>query len=269
MTLDERKIKMSQSMAKNVRIDALVLAMLGTLLLALAIVFALPRPASAAETLVADKTVTVRESDFDVDTGVDVRTGDRLVVSASGQIWAGDRWFGNNGPQGFDWIDCANKFPLPCSHPYSLLGKLNGNYFYIGSGIDRVHNGGDSRLSLRINDDVPANGNGSFEARVQVYRQDAPPVIVDPRPAPGAKIKDRTPTIRVLVRDDITELTKSDISLSLDGRSVTTFSYDQATDRLTYTPTSKLSFGRHAVEIKATDQANQSTNKVWGFRIVR
>ena len=50
---------------------------------------------------------------------------------------------------------------------------------------------------------------------------------------------------------------------------MTTFSYDQATDRLTFTPTSRLSFGRHTAEIKATDQANQSTSKVWGFRIVR
>jgi hypothetical protein len=54
------------------------------------------------------------------------------------------------------------------------------------------------------------------------------------RPAPGAQVKDRTPTISALVRDDITELAKSNLSLSIDGRSVTKFAYSQATDRLTF-----------------------------------
>ena len=159
----------------NAKTGPVALAMLGAMLLALAMVLTLSRSASAAETLVVDKTVTVHESDFDVDTGVDVRTGDRLVVSASGQIWAGVAFTGNNGPQGWNNFDCAPKFPLPCSHPYSLLGKLNGNYFYIGSGIDQVNNAGTSRLSLRINDDLPGNGNGSFTAHIQVFRNVTPP----------------------------------------------------------------------------------------------
>src|SRR5215207_323394 len=157
-----------------------------------------PDRGGATETLVVDKTVTVNESDFDVDSSVDVRTGDRLVVSASGQIWAGVAFTGNNGPQGWNNIDCDPKFPLPCSHPFSLLGKLNGSYFYIGSGIDKVHTGGDSRLFLRINDDAPGNGNGSFTAHIQVFRPDAAPVISGVRPAPGAQVKDRTPTISAL-----------------------------------------------------------------------
>src|SRR5215218_1722812 len=127
-------------LVKNAKTSPVVLAIIGALLLALVVVLALSRPAGATETLVVDKTVTVNESDFDVDTGVDVRTGDRLVVSASGQIWAGVFGTGNNGPQGWNNIDCDPKFPLPCSHPYALLGKLNGSYFYIGSGIDRIHN---------------------------------------------------------------------------------------------------------------------------------
>jgi FAD binding domain len=130
-----------------------------------------PDTGGALETLVVDKTVTVNESDFDVDTGVDMRTGDRLVVHAFGLIWAGVALTGNNGPQGWNNEDCDPKFPLPCSHPYSLLGKLNGSYFYIGSEINRVHTGGDSRLFLRINDDTPANGNGSFTAHIQVFRR--------------------------------------------------------------------------------------------------
>jgi hypothetical protein len=256
-------------LVKNAKTSPMVLAIMGALLFTLAVMLVPSRPAGAAETLVVDKTVTVRESDFDVDSGVDVRTGDRLVVSASGQIKSGVFGTGFNGPQGWDNIDCANKFPLPCSHPFSLLGKLNGSYFYIGSGIDKVHTGGDSRLFLRINDDAPANGEGSFTAHIQVFRPDAPPVISGLRPAPSAQVKDRTPPISAVVRDDITELAKANLSLSLDGRRVTTFAYNQATDRLTFTPTRNLSYGRHTVEVKATDGAGQTTNKIWSFKVVR
>lgn len=77
------------------------------------------------------------------------------------------------------------------------------------------------------------------------------------------------PSISTLVRDDITELTKANLSLSFDGRRVTKFAYSQATDRLSFTPTSNLSYGRHTVEVTATDGANQSTNKIWSFKVVR
>jgi hypothetical protein len=166
---------MEEKMAKKMTLTVAWLAAVGVTLLALMVVLAQPRAVSATETLVADKTLKVPESAFDVNTGVDVRRGDRIVVSASGQIWSGVALTGKNGPQGWDNKDCANKFPLPCSYPYALLGKLNGSYFYIGSGIDRIHNSGDSRLYLRINDDAPGNGSGEFTAHVQVFRSDTPP----------------------------------------------------------------------------------------------
>src|SRR3712207_3163912 len=80
---------MEEKMVKKMRLTVALLAAMGAMLLALMVVLAQPRAVSAAETLVADKIVRVPESAFDVDTGVDVRRGDRLVVSASGQIWAG------------------------------------------------------------------------------------------------------------------------------------------------------------------------------------
>lgn len=86
-----------------------------------------------------------------------------MEIGASGQTWAGVWFTGRNGPRGWDWADCNNKFPLPCVHPYSLLGKPNGSCFEIGRGIDRVHTGPQSRLYLRVNDD-------DFLVHVQVYR---------------------------------------------------------------------------------------------------
>jgi hypothetical protein len=112
----------------------------------------------------------VLESDWDVDTNLDIQTGDRIIFEASGSIWAGVWFTGRNGPRG--WNNIANdlKFPYPPGHPYSVLGNLDGRYFEIGDGFERVYTGKNSRLWLRINDDEPGNGNGGFQCRVLVYR---------------------------------------------------------------------------------------------------
>lgn len=127
---------------------------------------------SPANTLVANQTFTVHESDFDVNTFIDVQPGDRLVFSASGEIWAGVWFTGNNGPDGWDSIENSSIFPLPGSHPFSLLGRLGSRYFFIGQGLQRAQTeiGVVRRLFLRINDDVPGNGNGAFTCQVQVFR---------------------------------------------------------------------------------------------------
>ena len=110
---------------------------------------------------VFDTIVAVNEGDRDVDTQIDVEYNDRLVYSANGEIWAGVWFTGLNGPQGWDNIDYSPKFPLPGTHPYSLLGRLDGRLFYIGRGFDRYYRGRNSRLFLRINDDSPGNGSGA------------------------------------------------------------------------------------------------------------
>lgn len=121
-----------------------------------------------------DQFQDVLESDGDVDTNVDIQPGDRIIFSASGTIWAGVWFTGRNGPRGWDWIANDNKFPLPTGHPYSLLGRLDGRYFEIGDGFERVYTSRGSRLYLRINDDTPGNGNGGFNCRIEVYRTAAP-----------------------------------------------------------------------------------------------
>jgi hypothetical protein len=59
--------------------------------------------------LVVDKFVPVREDHWDVDTGVDIRRGDKVEVTANGQIWAGVALTGNNGPEGWDSFDADPK----------------------------------------------------------------------------------------------------------------------------------------------------------------
>ncbi|HEV2580959.1 MAG TPA: hypothetical protein VGT44_08910 [Ktedonobacteraceae bacterium] len=123
-------------------------------------------------TLIDSRQVEVRESDYDVDTHIQVRKGDTLMFNAWGQIWAGVWLTGMNGPNGWNNLDPDPKFPLPGTHPYSLLGKLDNGYFFVG-GYDRIDQTADQgELFLRINDDKPANGSGAFECLVQVYRNE-------------------------------------------------------------------------------------------------
>lgn len=123
-------------------------------------------------TLIAGKQLAVRESDWDVNTDIQVQKDDTLIIQAWGSIWAGVWLTGTNGPEGWHNIDDDPKFPLPGTHPYCLLGKLDSGYFYIGQSyrVDKTPDQG--MLLLRINDDVPGNGSGAFQCLVQVYRDE-------------------------------------------------------------------------------------------------
>jgi hypothetical protein len=155
-----------------------LLAVLAAMLLALIAGVVMVRPAVAEMQLVQTKDVTVpgkmTAPPYDVDTGIDLKPGDRLVVSASGRIWPGCVLCPDNGPEGEN-TTADNRFPLPGVREYSLLGKVNGSYFYIGSGKDMIHQGGPGRLSLRINDYIMDDNNGSFTAHISVYRDVQPP----------------------------------------------------------------------------------------------
>ena len=160
---------------------------------ALLAALALARPAAAEEALVLDTTVNVPENvpgdgRQDFDTGVDVQTGDRIVVTdtglrdfvlARGVVYPAGRalasWWPPTGPAGYptsgDGSCTANSnYPLSSAACFSLLGKLNGQYFYIGGSKDWVHQGSTDRLRMIVNDDAPGNGEGYFQARIRVYR---------------------------------------------------------------------------------------------------
>jgi hypothetical protein len=54
----------------------------------------------------------------------------------------------------------------------------------------------------------------------------------------------------------------------VDGREMTSFTYDTAEDLLSYT-SSRLSYGRHTVRIDVTDADGNTTTGNWNFRIRR
>ncbi len=79
-----------------------------------------------------------------------------------------------------------------------------------------------------------------------------PTVSVD-KPA-GDKVKKRKPTIIATARDAQEELTASDIKVFLKGKEITSFTYDQATDKVQFKPDKKLKRGKqYTVRITATD----------------
>lgn len=119
----------------------------------------------------------------------------------------------------------------------------------------------------------PFYGNGRIDAAAAVGvvskppAKNLPPKITHVRPAPGSKIKVRRPTIGATVKDRETDLNKSDITLSVDGRERSTFVYDAGTGKLSYRPPGKLSRGKHSVKITARDGQGQTAAGKWSFRM--
>jgi hypothetical protein len=101
---------------------------------------------------------------------------------------------------------------------------------------------------------------------------DANAVVTKPTvtfPSPLNSTKDRTPTIAATVKDFQTDLTKANITLSVDGVSkMSTASYDTITDRLSYAPTTNMTLGSHKVQITAKDANGNSVSRVWWVNIV-
>jgi len=115
-----------------------------------------------------EKSIVVSADVPFVDTGITVRSGQEIFVSASGQV----RWGPNrkDGPAGEKNSPENRARPMPNRPAAALIGKIGDaarDYFFIGdeAGAIRVRNSG--RLFLGINDDVLGDNSGNF--RVIVY----------------------------------------------------------------------------------------------------
>jgi hypothetical protein len=120
-------------------------------------------------------TCLVRESQRgDLNTGINVKIGDRITINASGEIYAGVWFTGNNTAWGWDWRADDPKFPhhgTDDAHPFSLIGRIGTSpYFLVGEALDSYLAQHAGPLFLRINDDTPGNGSGGFLATVTLQR---------------------------------------------------------------------------------------------------
>ena len=130
---------------------------------------------------------------------------------------------------------------------------------------DPDYNGLDS-FAFKANDGAADSNTATVVITVNPVN-DAP-AITGLLPSPGSTTRDRTPTLEATVRDAETELTASHISLHLDDQP-RAFSYDQLTDRLSFTPSIKLSFGSHTVRVEARDGDGLVATETWSFRVAR
>jgi Tol biopolymer transport system component len=117
----------------------------------------------------------------------------------------------------------------------------------------------------------PTEVPNSAGAETLDWQPNTPPAVTPLRPAPGSSTQDRTPRIKALTTDLQTNLVKGDLTLSLDGKTISrrAFAYDTATDRLSYTTAKYLSYGKHTVQVVAKDSANVATTKTWSFSVIR
>jgi len=123
----------------------------------------------------AEKTVDVPGNQpRGIDTGIDLRAGDQVTISASGNVTAGRRAgvvSPEGGRQGAGGIIGASAYPVPTVGVGALIGYIlstNGQTaqpFYIGSQSTFTAST-DGRLYLMVNDDNFSDNSGSFTARI-------------------------------------------------------------------------------------------------------
>jgi hypothetical protein len=109
-----------------------------------------------------------------VDTGIDLRSGDQVTVTATGSITAGRRAgvvSPEGGRPGAGAVFGASAYPVPTAGVGALIGYIvsaNGQSsqpFYIGP-QSTFTIPADGRLYLMVNDDNYTDNSGSFSARI-------------------------------------------------------------------------------------------------------
>jgi len=106
-----------------------------------------------------------------------IEPGDRVSITASGDIWSGKFLVPSNGPDGTD-DNADSSFPVPYEPKYGLIARVgSGDWFFVGAGhtVSAYQIGDGGRLQLGTNDDRPSNGNegredGGFEVSVRRER---------------------------------------------------------------------------------------------------
>jgi hypothetical protein len=127
------------------------------------------RPRAAQEA-----TVSVEGTSRGTDTGIEVRAGDQITITATGTIVAGRRT-GEAGPDGArssGFGSVVNARPVPTAGVGALIGYIRGSNgqqgtaFLIGSN-QTITAATDGRLFLAINDDNFSDNSGTFSVQIR------------------------------------------------------------------------------------------------------
>ena len=132
-------------------------------------------PATGRGDRTSEKTVEVLgNQQGGVDTGIELRSGDQVVVSATGNVTAGRRAgivSPDGGQQGAAGVFGASRYPVPTVGVGALIGYIRSNNgqasqpFFIGSQATFT-TPVDGRLYLAVNDDNYSDNSGSFSVRL-------------------------------------------------------------------------------------------------------
>lgn len=133
-------------------------------------------------------TVTVEGTDLFADSGVKVRAGDAVAITADGTIvYRRDQAVTGLGPEGLPLARCLEtarpgekrNLPVPGQPCWSLVGKIGakGEPFGIGKKVAFLARTS-GRLLLGVNDGVTGDNTGAWTAKVTVTPGVAPPPVV-------------------------------------------------------------------------------------------
>jgi hypothetical protein len=116
---------------------------------------------------------------------------------------------------------------------------------------------------------IDAAGNVDATPAVRAWTVDTiKPTVSGMSPKHRSVIRDKTPTIKATVRDNLTNLAERNLKLYVAGKLISArkYTYSVATDRLTYN-SPRLALGKKTVKIVATDAARNVGTKSWYFKI--
>ncbi len=125
-----------------------------------------PENDSAVIATIAEKTVSVAAGADWTSTDIRVQRGQRIVISAIGEVDLGDNK--RTGPGG---LNLADKDKLMSEHPtgalIAVIGDDNNDFVFVGQSteFEAKHNG---ILFLSVNEGNLRDNNGAFVARVKV-----------------------------------------------------------------------------------------------------
>jgi hypothetical protein len=114
-----------------------------------------------------ERDVNVSAAERWTDTGVILRAGQTIYLSANGRVrWGPKR---QDGPEGEHNSPRNDARPIPSRPAAALIGRIGDgdNYFFIGNDADAIRVRESGRLYLGINDDFLQDNSGAF--RVTVY----------------------------------------------------------------------------------------------------
>lgn len=114
-----------------------------------------------------ERDVSVGAAERWTDTGIIVRAGQTIYVTANGKVrWGPGR---QDGPAGEHNSPRNDARPIPSRPAAALIGRIGDgdNYFFIGDDADAIRVRESGRLFLGINDDYLQDNSGAF--RVTIY----------------------------------------------------------------------------------------------------